>query len=69
MSTSPRTSSRSGGRLFPGVRNRSGTFRMVRVLAVTSSPVSPSPRVAPISSIPSRYTSSMAAPSYLGSAM
>src|SRR5438270_383001 len=40
---------------------------MVRRFWVTSSPISPLPRVAPRSSTPSRYTSEIARPSILGS--
>ena len=46
---SPRTSSQSGG---VSVRSLAGTPRMVRTLAVTSSPTCPSPRVAPRISVP-----------------
>ncbi len=54
MYTSPRSS------MLPATtdpmaccRNRSGTSRTVRMLAVTSSPVVPSPRVAARTSTPS----------------
>ena len=47
--TSPRTSSQSGG---CSVRRRGGMARIVRTLGVTSSPTSPSPRVAPRVSTP-----------------
>ena len=40
---------------------------MVRRLAVTSSPTSPLPRVAPTLNTPSRYVSEMARPSIFGS--
>jgi hypothetical protein len=50
MYTSPRTST-SGGTSSPSMR--SGMALIVRRFTVTSSPCSPSPRVAPISSTPS----------------
>ena len=40
---------------------------MVRRLAVTSSPTSPSPRVAPRTKTPFSYTSEIARPSIFGS--
>jgi hypothetical protein len=43
MNTSPRTSIRSGTSL---PESRSGMLRIVRTFAVTSSPTTPSPRVA-----------------------
>ena len=49
--TSPRTSSVSG---MPVPVSRSGTEPMVRMFGVTSSPVTPSPRVAPRTSAPFR---------------
>ena len=49
--TSPRTSSSSG---TSGPASRSGTAAIVRMLGVTSSPVTPSPRVAARTSAPLR---------------
>ncbi len=46
---------------------RSGIALTVRRFWVTSSPTSPSPRVAPRVSTPSSYTSEMARPSIFGS--
>ncbi len=51
MNTSPRTSS------VTGRRSRSGTERMVRTLAVMSSPRAPSPLVAARTSTPFSYVS------------
>ena len=65
MYTSPRTSSSGGG---SSMSMRSGIVPIVRRLWVTSSPISPSPRVAPRSSTPSRYSSEIARPSIFGSA-
>ena len=62
MYTSPRTSSRLGASWM-----RSGIAPIVRRLWVTSSPISPLPRVAPRSSTPSRYTRLIARPSIFGS--
>ena len=45
----------------------SGKERIVRRLWVTSSPISPSPRVAPRSNTPLRYSRETANPSILGS--
>ena len=60
--TSPRTIVRVTGR-----DKRAGKVRMVRRLAVTSSPVLPSPRVAPRTSSPFWYSSATDSPSILGS--
>ena len=51
MYTSPRTSISAGG---SGSSRRSGIAGIVRRLWVTSSPISPLPRVAPRSNSPSR---------------
>ena len=51
----------------PSPRNASGTDRIVRALAVMSSPVFPRPRVAPSTSLPSSYRSDTDAPSIFGS--
>ncbi|MNV70096.1 hypothetical protein D3C71_1630380 [compost metagenome] len=64
MYTSPRTSSTAGQ---PLPCNLSGMLRTVRTLALMSSPVVPSPRVAPCTSWPSRYNKLTARPSSLGS--
>ena len=64
MKISPRTSSTVGA----SPRRRSGTLRIGRTLAVTSSPFSPSPRVIACTSRPRSYRSEMATPSILGSA-
>ena len=48
--------------------SRSGIEPIVRRLCVTSSPISPLPRVAPRSNTPSRYSSEIASPSIFGSA-
>ncbi len=45
-----------------------GTAPIVRRFSVTSSPVSPSPRVAPTVNCPSTYCSEIARPSSFGSA-
>ncbi len=68
MYTSPRTSSTDGmGPRRLGQVSRSGTAPMVATLAVTSSPVRPSPRVAACTRRPSSYTRDMASPSILSS--
>ncbi len=64
MYTSPRTVRNSGA---PSGRTR-GMDRIVLRFAVTFSPRSPSPRVAPTERRPSRYVSEMASPSIFGSA-
>ncbi len=51
MYASPRTSTKAGG---SSISRRSGTDMTVRMLAVMSSPTSPSPRVEARSSTPSR---------------
>ena len=51
--TSPRTSSTAGGRFPSALRIRSGIALIVRRFGVTSSPRSPSPRVAPRTKTPS----------------
>ena len=51
MNTSPRTSSTAG---YPRPASRAGMEEMVRMFGVTSSPVRPSPRVAALTSAPSR---------------
>jgi hypothetical protein len=68
ISTSPRiaTVPAAGG---PSWRSLSGMARIVRRFSVTSSPISPSPRVEPRANKPSSYTSSIESPSNLGSAM
>ncbi len=58
--TSPRTSSSAG---TSGPVSRDGTAPMVRMLGVMSSPAVPSPRVAPRTSAPFRYTRATASPS------
>ena len=60
MKTSLRTSSSAGG---SSPRSLRGTARMVRTLAVTSSPRAPSPRVAPLTRHPFSYTRLIASPS------
>ena len=65
MKTSPRTSRSSGIRL---PFSRSGTGFSVRRFSVTSSPVRPSPRVAPTVKRPPSYCSDIASPSSFGSA-
>ncbi len=68
MYTSPRTSSTAGRLPRPlGHVSRSGTAEIVATLAVTSSPVMPSPRVPAWTSRPSSYTRDMASPSILSS--
>lgn len=64
MYTSPRTMSRGSfsGRVM-------GMERMVRRFSVTSSPIRPSPRVAPRTNTPSRYSSATDRPSTLGSTL
>ena len=64
MYTSPRTMSRGSfsGRVM-------GMERMVRRFSVTSSPMRPSPRVAPRTNTPSRYSSATDRPSTLGSTL
>ena len=62
MYTSPRTSKKGTGSL-----STLGTQRMVRMFSVTSSPVTPSPRVEPRTNRPSRYSSATESPSNLGS--
>ena len=62
--TSPRTSSTAG---YPVPDSRCGIESIVLMLAVTSSPVRPSPRVAARNSAPSRYTRSIASPSIFSS--
>ena len=62
--TSPRTSITSG---TSSPVSRSGITEMVRTFGVTSSPVRPSPRVAPRTSRPFSYTRLMASPSTLSS--
>ena len=49
--TSPRTSRTAG---YPDPDSRAGMAEIVRMFGVTSSPVRPSPRVAPRTSAPSR---------------
>jgi hypothetical protein len=66
MYTSPRISI-SLGTGVPA-RRRSGTSRSVRMFAVTSSPMAPLPRVAPMTRTPSAYVRLTAAPSILSSA-
>ena len=61
--TSPRTIRRSGA-FF----SFSGRFRTVLRFSVTSSPVTPLPRVAPRTKIPFSYSSDMDSPSIFGSA-
>ncbi len=51
---------------FP--ESRSGTAAIVRRFSVTSSPVTPSPRVAPTVKRPSSYCNEIARPSSFGSA-
>ena len=52
MNTSPRTSSMAG---YAGARSAApGPTEIVRMFGVTSSPVRPSPRVAALTSAPSR---------------
>ena len=46
-----------------------GRERMVRRFSVTSSPTLPSPRVAPWTNLPSRYSRAMERPSTLGSTL
>ena len=65
MNTSPRTSSSDGTRL---PNSRAGAAAIVRRFSVTSSPVRPSPRVAPTEKRPSRYCNEIARPSSFGSA-
>ena len=60
--TPPRTMSLAGA--FSSV---SGRFRSVRRFSVTSSPVTPSPRVAPRTNTPFSYSSDMDRPSIFGS--
>ncbi len=68
MYTSPRTSSTEGNvPRFLGHLSGRGTASMVATLAVTSSPVTPSPRVAACTRRPSSYTSDMASPSIFSS--
>ena len=62
--TSPRTSSTSG-QPFPA--SREGAAAIVRMFGVTSSPVTPSPRVAARTRRPPRYTSATASPSIFSS--
>ncbi len=62
MNTSPRASSVAGS------GRRSGIAVIVRRFGVTSSPVVPSPRVAPIANRPRSYWSEIARPSILSSA-
>ncbi len=50
IKTSPRTSNLSDNFLF--LRNRNGIDLIVRIFSVISSPVSPSPRVAPRTNTP-----------------
>ncbi len=64
MYTSPRTSTSAGG---SSMSSFSGIDGIVRRLWVTSSPISPLPRVAPRSNKPSRYSSEIASPSIFGS--
>jgi hypothetical protein len=64
MNTSPLTSRVAG---CPEPFSRAGMEVMVRMFGVTSSPVLPSPRVAALTSAPSRYTRSIARPSILSS--
>ncbi len=61
---------RRGSRSCPSARRASvcGMSLIVRTLAVTSSPVMPSPRVAPRTSRPSRYCRAMLRPSIFSSA-
>ncbi len=61
---SPRTSSRAGG---DWLSSRKGILLIVRTLCVMSSPVMPSPRVAPRVSTPFSYNKLTATPSILGS--
>ena len=67
MITSPRTSSTPGASAWPSALSRSGMVRMVRRLAVTSSPAMPSPRVVPRVNRPSSKRRLIATPSALGS--
>ena len=62
MNTSPRTISRDGA-----PSSRIGMEWMVLRFSVTSSPMSPSPRVAPRAKTPSRYSSATESPSTFGS--
>ncbi len=66
MIASPRTARRAGA-FRRAVRSCSGTDRIVRTLAVTPSPRTPSPRVDARASRPRSYTSSSDRPSNLGS--
>ncbi len=67
MNTSPRTSSNAGMSLaLPS--SFFGTAPIVRRFSVTSSPVMPSPRVAPTVNCPSTYCNEIARPSSFGSA-
>ena len=66
INTSPRTSSITGG--F-SLNRRNGILSIVRTFCVTSSPVSPSPRVAARTSTPSSYSRLIARPSSLGSTL
>ncbi len=63
---SPR-SDRDRGTGRASARRASGIDGMVRTFAVTSSPSVPLPRVTPRTSRPRSYTSSIEAPSSLGS--
>src|SRR5882672_1033557 len=65
MMISPRTSIDAGGR---APRSLSGIERTVLRFAVTSSPVYPSPRVAPCTKRPLSYNRLIASPSNFGSA-
>ena len=64
MYTSPRTMRRGNfsGRVM-------GMDRIVRRFSVTSSPTRPSPRVAPRTNTPSRYSSATERPSTFGSTL
>ncbi|SKS37321.1 Uncharacterised protein [Mycobacteroides abscessus subsp. abscessus] len=65
--TSPRTSRSAGIGYFSDFVSLSGTSSMVRAFRVTSSPLRPSPRVAPRTSTPFSYTSESATPSIFNS--
>ena len=70
MYTSPRSSTGAAASRRPpsaASRRRSGTSFTVRMLAVTSSPVVPSPRVAARTRRPSSYVKAMDEPSILSS--
>ena len=67
---SPGSTSRRGprsARAGPSIESVRGTPRTVRTLAVMSSPIAPSPRVAPCTSRPRSYVSAHATPSIFSS--